>query len=139
MTKKKEKKKPTEAGKKEKKKESTFPRRAVVAVKVFESKILPAGWRFFIQNPKGLTLTANAGRMWEPALPLLFFFIFKELAESPSQGIRMLFRLTGIVEAEAVPQMGQNTAGLPLLRGGKSKGVNGLNEANSKGWNGAAL
>lgn len=105
-----------------------------MAVKVFESKIRPAGWRFFIQNPKGLTLTANQGRMWEPALSLLFFFIFKPLGTLFLALSEPELR-TGVESycLTAVSQMGPTIRRACRFRGGKSKGVNGLNGANFKG------
>jgi len=36
-----------------------FNSHAAAAVKVFGKKILPARWRFFFQNPQGLTFTAD--------------------------------------------------------------------------------
>jgi len=38
------------------------------AVKVFGEKIQPAGWRFFQQNPKGLTFTADGGWRRKPPI-----------------------------------------------------------------------
>ena len=49
---------------------------AVEQARFLNQKIRPAGWRFFIQNPKGLTLPATGGREVRACLNLLEFFIF---------------------------------------------------------------
>ena len=58
--------------KKKKKKKALLKGGAEKAVKVFGEKIQPAGWRFFQQNPEGLTFTADGG--WRRKSPIFAAF-----------------------------------------------------------------
>ena len=53
--------------------------------KVFGLKILPVGWRFFMQNPQGLTLADQSEGLSGARLHSLVFFVF-----SPSRKLVIL-------------------------------------------------